>query len=170
MKIESAFGWMGPDPIDIIVTNRCAATTIVGALLMLDQRRTDPDSTSNNSGIALSGVANVITPVNTVASDLSAGIFGVGLNAAVDNAIIRLRLRGFVDFAQVAGTVVLATDDSYGPATGSREITKLAPQANPQTNASFPRKVLFIPLTARAGAGTTNGFFDGVSGFGYVNV
>lgn len=170
MKIESAFGWMGPDPVDIIVTNRCAATTITGALLMLDQRRTDGDSTSNTPGIALSGVANVITPVATVVSDLSAGIFGIGLNGAVDNAIIRLRLRGFVDFAQMQGTVVLATDDSYGAVTATRELTKLAPQAAPQTNASFPKKVLFIPLTARTGAGLTNGWFDGISGFGIVNV
>ena len=169
MKIESAFGWMGPDPIDIIVTNRAATTVALGDMLMLDQRRTDGDSTTNTPGLQTGGLANGITPVNTVPADLAAGIFGVCLNGAADNVIVRLRLRGFVDFAAVAGTVVLATDPAYCPATGTRNITKVA-TGNTGTAAALPTKVVFIPLTARTGAGTTNGWFDGINGFGCVLV
>ena len=169
MKIHASFGWAGPDAEDVVVTNRAAASIALGDLMMIDRRRSDPDSTSNSLGVQASGIANVITPVSTVPSDLAANIFGVTLMAAGDNGKTKIRLSGYVDAAAVAGDVVLASDDAYGPVTATRNITKLV-TANTGAAAALPRKALFIPLTARTGAGLTDGWFDGIYGFGTVLV
>lgn len=174
MKIEASLGWMGPDPIDIVITNRAAVTVARGDTLMLDVRRNDAASTSNTPGLATAGLANGVVPDTAGAAVTNAnaacGIYGVALAAAADDVRLPLRLRGQCDVVNVAGTVVLATDEAYGPADGVKVQTKITAEAAPQTNASKTMKVTFIPLTARTGAGATDGWFDGISGFGCIIV
>ena len=171
MSTQAAFGWMGPIPVEIMGMNRTGSAAAVGDMLMMDWRRTDGDSTSNSVGIAASGIANFILPASTQASDFSAtGIFGIVQQAAGNDVACKVRLIGQCDAVKVAGTVILATDAAYGPANATSAVTKQVLQAAPQTNAAFPVKNVFIPLTARTGAGTTDGWFDGIRGFGFVLV
>lgn len=172
MKIENALGWMGPDPVDIIVTNRTTGAVVRGDQIMLDVRRIDGDSTSNSPGLATAGLANAVKPDTAGAAETRANaamaIFGICLAGAADNFRLNVRLRGQCDVVNVAGTVVLATDEAYGPADNTLNVTKMVQEAAPQTNACHPCKVTFIPLTARTGAGATDGWFDGISGFGFL--
>ena len=163
---------MGPDPIDIVVTNRTAAAVARGDQIMLDVRRIDAASTSNTPGLATAGLANAVIPDTAGAAatiaNASRGIFGICLAAAADDVKLSARLRGQCDVVNVAGDVVLATDEAWGPADATVAVTKMTQEAAPQTNASHPCKVTFIPLTARTGAGATDGWFDGISGFGFL--
>lgn len=172
MQTQASLGWLGPDKVEIVVTNRSTASRAVGAMLMLDQRRSDADSTSNTLGLPTAGIANAIVPVDTGPGDLAAGIFGIVQVSAADNVRTRLRLQGQCDFVSVGGDVVLATDAQYIPVTASTVVTKSVPvnAAAVAATGATVRKVVFIPLTARTGAGTTDGWFNGITGFGTILV
>jgi len=161
---------MGPDAEDIWVTNRSGSAVAVGALAMLDNRRSDAASTSNQSGINSGGVANTVTPTRgdaTSGFNLSNGIYVVAMSAAADDAPFRGRLRGPVQKFSVNAAVVLATTAAIGPKhlTATGAVLTVVPTT---TDGAVPHKTLFIPLTAIGSAGTTDGWFDGIHGFGSV--
>ena len=170
MKTQASLGWMGPDAEEILVTNRRGASVAVGDVLVLDNGRVDADSTSNQPGIALSGVSNIV--VVTAQTQLH-GVFGVVQTSAADNGTCRLRLRGFCDAVQVDATIVLsgATKSIVFPPAAAAVALRVLPAddaliGNVQTaTACVPMRTHFIPLTVRTGAGVTDGWFNGIGGF-----
>jgi len=172
MTTQANLGWMGPDAVDVLVTNRTGSAVAVGDVEVLDITRTDAASTTNAAGVDTAGVANIVVPVydaTTAPHVLSVGIAGVVLNAVADDIRCRFRLRGAVSACSVSGTVVLATSVGVlgdGSETAVIVDAQLAIDGNASTG--IVRKVVFLPLTARTGAGTTDGYFDGINGFGYL--
>lgn len=172
MTTQANLGWMGPDPIEIVVTNRTASAVAVGDVELLDLIRSDAASTTNQAGLSTAGLANIVVPLydaTTQPHTLSAGIYGVVLKAAADDAKTTMRLRGYQPTVSVSGTVVLLTSVGI-PGDGSETAVIVDAQLAIDGNAStaIVRKVIFLPLTARTGAGTTDGMFDGINGFGYL--
>lgn len=173
MLSQAAFGWLGPDKDLIMVTNRTGSANAVGDVLKLDQRRTDADSTSNNVGVAASGLANVILVPTTPTSDWAAGIFGVVMAVALNDRPHPFLLRGKADTLRISGAVVLATvEQLVAPVTGTDDAAgrsaTISTPVNTGAAAALPRKVIAIPLTAIGGAGTSDAWFDGINGFGTI--
>lgn len=167
-------GWMGPVPVDILVTNRTGSAVAVGDVEQLDRIRSDAASTTNSAGVTTAGVANIVVPIydaTTHPFTLACEIVGVCLQAVADDGpLIRFRLKGQCDEVAVTGTVVLLT--SVGIVGDGTEAAVVADaQVTIDGNAQatlLPRKVVFLPTAARTGAGTTSGFFDGINGFGSI--
>jgi len=170
-NIQSQYGWQGPDPIDILVTNRTGSDVAVGDVERLDNTRVDAASTTNSPGASTAGLANIVVPLLGDARGhyLSTGIFGVVQQVAVDDntSPIRFRLRGACDAVSVETTVVLAT--FIGVIETAKEYVAIATSVTNATDAAVPHKVVFIPLTARTGAGLTDGWWDGINGFGTIS-
>lgn len=171
------FGWMGPDQEMVEVTNRTGAAVVVGDCLTLDHRRRDVASTSQTLGLSTAGLANAIlsnatvNAVAPVASDLATGVYGIVMKAAIDDARTRLLLAGYAASGSVSAAVVLATVGPISaPTSGTDGIMQIVTVANSGAAAALTRKIIFIPLTATGGAGVTDGWFDGVNGFGSVLV
>lgn len=180
MTTQANFGWMGPDSIDIWVTNRTGSAVPIGDLELLDIFRSDAASTTNYAGATTSGVANAVVPIydaTTHPFTLACGIVGIAISAAsADDREYRMRLRGPVDVvrcdttASTGNNVTLLTDVGI-IGDGTEAAVIISAQITIDGNAQatlLPRKVVFLPLTARTGAGTTNGLFDGIHGFGFV--
>jgi hypothetical protein len=169
MQTQASLGWLGPDKIEIVVTNRTTSAVAVGDVERLDNTLVDGDSTTNQPGLATSGLANIVVPLLGDARGhyLSTGIFGVVQSTAADNVKCRFRLKGYCDAVSVETTVVLAT--FIGVAETAKEYVAIATSVTNATDAAVPHKVIFIPLTARTGAGLTDGWFDGVNGFGMIS-
>jgi len=173
MQTQANFGWMGPDPIDILITNRSTASVAVGAVLQLDRRRADAASTSNQVGVATSGIANGIAIGAATTDQMACETFMVVRQAAADDVKCVARLRGYCDavsFVAGAGSnnVVLATSRCVAGAATTGVIAFNGTQENTGTAAALIRKVIFLPLTAGTAPSTTDGWFDGVNGFGSV--
>lgn len=173
MQTQASYGWMGPEPIDILVTNRTGSAVAVGDVELLDRSRSDGDSTSNEVGSATSGIANIIAPVydlTTRPHTLSADIVGVVLQAAGNDVKCVLRLKGKCDAVAVTGTVVLLTSVGLvGDGTEAAVVADAHTAIDGNAQATLiVRKVVFLPLTARTGAGTTDGWFNGIEGFGCI--
>jgi len=173
MQTQANLGWMGPDPIDILVTNRTGSAVAVGDVELLDRIRSDGDSTTNQVGVSTGGICNIVVPVydlTTHPHTLSCDIVGVVQQAAADNARCLFRLKGRCDAVSVSGTVVLLTSVGLvGDGTEAAVVADahIAIDGNAQATL-IARKVVFLPLTARTGAGTTDGWFNGVEGFGTI--
>lgn len=165
MQTQAQFGWVGPDPIDILVTNRTGASVAIGDVLELDIRRLNAASTSNSVGIATSGIANAVVPVLTAASDFAWAIFGVAQQAAGDATKLRLRLMGQVDLVTISANVTLATT-VLGLIPQASKVALIATPQNTGAAGAVPTKVIFIPLTG--GTTSPDGWFDGVRGFGVI--
>lgn len=173
MLTQANLGWLGPDAIEIMVTNRTASAVQVGDLELLDRIRSDAASTTNHAGFATAGVANIVVPIydaTTHPFTLACDIVGIVMSSAADDQLCRFRLKGKIDAVSVTGTVVLLT--SVGIIGDGTEAVVIADaQVTIDGNAQatlLPRKVVFLPQTARTGAGLTDGFFDGVNGFGSI--
>lgn len=169
MTTQANFGWIGPETVDIMVTNRTTAAVVAGDVEMLDHTLIDAASTTNYAGSTTSGVSNIVVPVYDATTDpwqIFAGIFGVCQHGAADDRPVRLRLRGSTELCHVSGTIVLRTSVCViGDGSDSAVVATVATCA---TDTAMARKVVFLPLTARTGEGTTNGWFDGINGFGCV--
>ncbi len=173
MTTQANYGWIGPDPVEIIVTNRTGSAVAKGDLEQLDRIRSDAASTTNYPGASTSGIANIVVPIydaTTHPFTLACEIVGIVMKAADDDIKTTFRLRGDLEVVAVSGTVVLLT--SVGIVGDGSEVAVIADaQVTIDGNAQatlLPRKVVFLPLTARTGAGTTNGWFDGINGFGSI--
>lgn len=167
--LQPALGWMGPQPIDILVTNRTGSDVVIGDVERLDNTRVDAASTTNAPGATTAGVANIVVPLLGDARGhyLSTGIFGVVQQAVADDGPpIRFRLRGQCDAVNCETNVVLAT--FIGVIQTAKEYVAIATSVLTTTDGAAPHKVVFIPLTARTGLGVTDGWFDGISGFGSI--
>lgn len=169
MDTQHSLGWLGPQKVEIIVTNRTGSAVVVGDVERLDNTLVDGDSTTNVVGTAAAGVANIVVPLLGDARGhyLSTGIFGVVQRGCADNEKTAFRLRGYCDAVSVETTVVLAT--FIGVIQTAKEYVAIATSVTNATDAAVPHKVVFIPLTARTGAGTTDGWFDGITGFGTIS-
>jgi len=174
-SLQPNFGWAGPAPIDILVTNRTGSAVAVGDVEQLDRIRSDAASTTNAPGASTAGIANIVVPIydaTTHPFTLACEIVGVVQQAAADDnpSPIRFRLQGHCDAVACSGTVVLLT--SVGIIGDGSEVAVIADaQVTIDGNAQatlLPRKVVFLPLEARTGAGTTPGWFSGVHGFGSI--
>lgn len=173
MQTQSALGWNGPDKIDVRVTNRLGASVAVGDVVILDNGRNDADSTTNQTGVSTGGVGNIVA-VTTALQPY--GMYGVVQRAAVDNGTTVVRLKGFCDFVNVSATVVLAgATKSIVTGPANTLVAALVLPANDAlivdvTAATLakPARIIFIPLTVRTGAGTTDGWFNGIEGFGTI--
>lgn len=169
MKTQAGLGWMGPDAEDILVTNRTGSAVAVGDVERLDNTRVDGDSTTNTVGLSTAGLANIVVPLLGDARGhyLSIGIFGVVQQAVADDAKCRFRLRGYCDSVSVETTIVLAT--AIMVIETAKEFVAVATSVTNATDAAVPHKVVFIPLTARTGAGLTDGWWNGITGFGTIS-
>ena len=167
-SITPTFGWAGPEPVDIMITNRTGGAVAIGAMLLLDNRRSDAASTNNIVGSTAAGLANGVTPIALAFDSASAGIYGVVLQAMGTARTGRIRLKGAVDFATTGAAVVLA--NARGVVTGASTNIRIVSAATETTAAAaaIATKVVFLPLTALAGAGTTDGWFNGIEGFGTI--
>lgn len=174
MQTQADLGWFGPDPIDIRVTNRVGSAVAVGDVVALDVGRSDGDSSSTTQtpGDANSGICNVVSGASaTISIGPIRGLFGAVLVAAGDNVKTTIRMKGRVDACSLSGTVVLATGLVTPPVSGSsRAAVVNTSSGNTGAASAVLHKVIFIPLTARTGAGVTDGLFDGVNGFGMILV
>lgn len=169
MQTQASLGWMGPDPVSILITNRSGGTVAVGAVLQLDRRRADAASTNNSVGSENAGIANGITIGAATTDQMVTETFGVVLQAAADDRRCLLRLRGQVDACSfITNNVVLATTRCVATAGGTSVTPINAAQENSGTAAALARKVIFLPLTAGTAPGTTDGWFDGIAGFGTI--
>lgn len=171
MTTQHSLGWLGPEASEIMVTNRTASAVAVGDVELLDIIRSDGDSSTNVLGTAAAGMANIVVPIydlTTHPHTLSAGIYGVVMKAALDNGKTVVRLRGQTDNVAVSGTVALLTSVGI-PGDGS-EVAVIVDSHTAIDGLAqatlIVRKVIFLPLTARTGAGLTDGYFDGINGFG----
>lgn len=154
---ESAWGWAGPERTDVRVTNRCGATVAVGDIVLLDHGQADAASTTNAPGLPTAGVANIINPATAY---LAHGIFGVVLRGALDDQPTVVRLKGYCDNVSMLAATTL--DDKIVARNGARTGAIGAGATDPNS------KVLFIPLTVTGGAGLTDGWFNGIEGFGQI--
>jgi hypothetical protein len=170
MLTQHSLGWIGPDKIECVVTNRAGATVAVGAVLMLDRRLADGDSLSNALGGAQVGIANGITPGAATTDQMVTEIFGVVQRSAVDNAKTVLRLKGFCDVVTFGAgdDVVLATSRVFITASARNVTAVNGAQENSGTAAAVMRKVVFLPHTAVVTPGSTDGWWDGINGFGTI--
>jgi hypothetical protein len=164
MTTQAALGWIGPRAEDIIVTNRTATTVAVGDVVMLDRRRSDGDSTTNVLGTDAAGIANIVVPGAATLDTLNTDTFGVVLKGAADNLRTTVRLRGYCPSVAVNAAVVLATARCHVTASAKTCTVISAAEAV----AGTIRKVVFLPITAVGGAGLTDGWFNGVEGFGGI--
>jgi len=168
---------MGPETEIIYVTNRTGSAVAIGDVEMLDTIRSDAASTTNQIGVSTGGLGNIVVPIYDVATHphtLSCGIYGVVLDAVGDDVKCRLALRGKLDTVRCDTTVstgnnvALLTD--VGIAGDGAEAAVIVSVQYDLDGADglgvIARKIIFLPLTARTGAGTTDGFFDGMNGFG----
>lgn len=174
---QANLGWMGPDPIEIAVTNRRGSSVAGGDVVVLDNGRVDADSTSNEPGVATSGVSNIVA---TTTETQPYGVYGVVKASAADNFRTAVRLRGKIDSVNVSATVVLSGATKsviVGPVTTTVAAQVLAANAAALLTtltasggavAGRPTKIIFVAMTARTGAGLTDGWFDGINGFGTV--
>ena len=130
--------------------------------------------------LAVAGVANIVVPVYDAATHpftLAAGVTGiVQKSIALDDTKGTLRLRGYCPLvrcdttASTGNNVVLLTDIGI-VGDGTEAAVIISAQVTIDGNAQatlLPRKVVFLPMTARTGAGITDGMFDGINGFGTV--
>lgn len=172
MKTQANLGWMGPDAEEILVTNRTGSAVAVGDVEMLDNFRDQAESTSNQVGAASGGTSSggVGNAVVALAKARQVGIFGVIQSAAADNANCRMRLRGYVERCAVDAAVVLTTPSicAVPLTTETVRVVTNQPAGTAAAGEGIITKVCFIPLTAIAGAGTTDGWFDGINGLGWV--
>lgn len=171
MQTQHSLGWVGPDKVEIVVTNRAGASVAVGACLQLDRRRADGNSTTNVLGTAAAGIANGVTPGAETTDQMSVETFGIVQNSAVNNGKCRLRLQGFVDavLMSAGSTVTLATCRCVVTPSARTISASVAPQeVNNTATAGVFRKVVFLPHTTVAGGGSTDGWFDGIRGFGTI--
>lgn len=157
MKTQATLGWMGPDTEEILVTNRSGATRAVGDVLQLDAARADAASTNNTVGSENAGLANGVLPAT---AQIQYGIFGVVMRAATDDSRTVLRLRGAVN------SVLLDAATAVGlgliPINGAVDLADSA-------GGNAGEKIIGILLTATAGAGLSDAWFDGINGFGSSN-
>lgn len=170
MTTQHSLGWLGPDKVEIVVTNRSTATVAVGDVLQLDRRRADAASTTNVLGTAAAGIANGIVPGAATTDQMATEIFGVVQRAAVDDAKTVLRLRGFCDLVTFAAgdDVVLATSRVFITAGAANVTAVNGAQENSGTAAAVARKVVFLPHTDVVTPGSTDGWWDGINGFGTI--
>lgn len=170
MLTQHSLGWMGPDKDEIVVTNRAGASVAVGAVLMLDRRRADAASTTNVLGTAAAGIANGIVPGAATTDQMVTEIFGVVQRSAADDIKTVLRLRGFCDSVTFAAgdDVVLATSRCFVTPSAANLTAVNGAQENTGTAAALARKVVFLPHTAVVTPGSTDGWFDGINGFGTI--
>lgn len=169
MSTQPSFGWLGPAPVEFIVTNRTGSAVAVGDVEMLDIQRIDAASTGNVIGSSAGGMANIVVPTYDGTTDpisLSCEIFGVVQKAAADDGVTTLRVRGYCATVAADAAVVLRTSPCV--AGDGTEKVHVATPVTCATDAAIARKVIFLPLTAIGSAGTTDGFFDGINGFGTV--
>ncbi len=171
MMTQAGLGWMGPDAIEILVTNRTGSAVAVGDVEVLDHCRLDGDSTTNLVGVSTGGVGNIVVPTYDSTTDtltLVCAISGVVQSVAADNLKCRFRLKGYCGAVATDGTIVLRTS-VCGIGDGTEAAVVLTPYViDGNTGTAVSRKIVFIPLTARTGAGLTDGWYDGVSGFGSI--
>lgn len=168
-SLQPSFGWAGPAPIDILVTNRTGTVLVVGDIERLDNTLVDAASTTNAPGASTAGLANIVVPLLGDARGhyLSTGIFGIVQQVAADDGPpMRFRLRGHCDEVHVETTVVLAT--FIGVVHTTHDYVSAATSVTCATDAAVPHKIVFIPLAVRTNEGTTNGWFDGINGFGTI--
>lgn len=164
MKTQASLGWLGPDAEEILVTNRTGSAVAIGDVEMLDIFRDDAASTTNQFGVAASGTANIVVPL---AKARQMGIYGVVQKVAADDAVTNLRLRGYCPVVAISAAAVLTTPTVYRGGTTENAVLNVPVTAGDATaGQGIPAKVIFIPLTA--GTGTTDGWFDGINGFGTV--
>lgn len=170
MKTQAALGWLGPDIEEIIVTNRAGAAVAIGAVLMLDRRRADAASTTNVLGTAAAGIANGIVPGAATTDQMVTEIFGVVQQAAADDIKTRLMLRGYAAVVTFAAgdDVVLATTRVFVTPSATNVTAVNGAQENTGTAAALARKVVFLPHTAVVTPGSTDGWWDGINGFGTI--
>lgn len=164
MQTQAALGWLGPVATEVIVTNRTTAAVAVGDVLMLDRRRSDADSTTNVLGTAAAGIANAVVPGAATLDTLNTDTFGVCLKAVADDGRTTIRIRGYCPAVAVNAAVVLATARCHVTASAKTCTVISAAEAV----AGTIRKVVFLPITAVGGAGVTDGWFNGVEGFGSI--
>jgi hypothetical protein len=169
-SLQGNFGWAGPAPIDILGTNRTGSAVAVGDVEMLDVFRDQAESVGNINGSSVGGLAscgqgNFVVPI---AKARQVGIFAVMMQAAADDANVRGRLAGQVDACQVSATVVLTTPTIFVSPLSTENALLSVPVIAGTASAGqgIPSKIIFIPLTARTGAGVTDGWFNGITGFG----
>lgn len=170
MQTQASFGWMGPDPIDILVTNRTTASVAVGDVVLLDVRRSDVDSTNNQVGSANAGLANIVVQIALAFDIQAAGIFAVCQQAGGDNTKVVVRLKGQCDAVRCNAAVVLANARGVPLGGGAANALRIVSAATETTGAAaaLATKVIFQPLTAIGVAGTTDGWFNGVEGQGTI--
>lgn len=169
VKTQASLGWLGPDAEDIIITNRAGASVAVGAVLQLDRRRADGDSTNNTVGSANAGIANGIVIGAATTDQMVTEVFGVVQQAVADNVKCRFRLRGYCDAVSfITANVVLATSRCFPTPAGTSVTVSNAAQENTGTAAALARKIPFLPLTAGTAPSTTDGWWDGINGFGTI--
>ena len=172
-SLQPSFGWAGPAPIDILVTNRSTAAVAVGDVLMLDNRRADAASTSNTAGSSAAGIANVIAQIAFAFDSQSAGVYCVMQQASADDGPpVRARLSGHCDLVACNAAVVLVNARGIPLSGGASNQLRIVSAATETTGgaAAFAQKVIFLPLVAIGAAGTTSGWFNGITGFGTVLV
>jgi hypothetical protein len=140
-------------PHDVQVYNRTGSTTLVGNLVMFDHKQTATETTNSIEGRDDGAYSNVVQPD----ADMdSRGFWGICLEAAPDNALMRIRVRGRVD-ALVRNTAALneplnaeGGQDSLSAATsGGNKCLGIPEATTPDNNAAL------IPI-----------IFNGIEGLG----
>lgn len=170
---EAALGWMGPEPTIIGVTNRTGSAVVKGDVETLDRVRADAASTTQTVGASTGGICNITVPTydaTTQPFTLACELSGVVLRGVADDKPTLFLMKGYCDAVAVTGTVVLLTSVGIlGDGTEAAVIADAQVTIDGNAQATLlPRKVVFLPLTARTGAGTTDGYYDGINGFGSI--
>jgi hypothetical protein len=166
-QTRGPFGWEGPEPTEIVVTNRTGSAVAVGDVEMLDNFRDQAESTSNTAGLSTAGVANAVVPL---AKARQVGIFGVIQKSTPDDQRTTMRLRGYCQKVRVSAAVVLTTP-SLGAVPLTTEVVRVVvnqPAGTAAAGEGIITKLCFIPLTAIGATGLTDGWFNGVEGVGWI--
>lgn len=151
-SLAPPIGWGGPKTCDVRWFNRTGGALAVGALVVMDEDNSATESTNSEIGDPASGFAAAVVPAT---ADLEAGIFGVVLQAAADDAQMLVRLRGNLDVMLVTGATALG--DLLVAADG---LTTVSVAGVPVA------KVIAKARGTTAGAGSIAASFNGIEGFG----
>ena len=137
--------------IDIVATNRTAGTLAVGDVCALDLTCAQ-ESTNNDEGHALSGLANVFTAADNAV--VGTTILCVALDTPVDNAKGRFRVQGRVKALADGSGLAIGDDCSV---TNSKQLS---------ATVGAGHGIWAIALAAIAAGKTGDVLFNG---FGFAN-
>jgi len=142
------------DAYIVTATNRSAATTGKGEIVMFDLAQSDGDVSNGTPGAVASGYTNYIDP--SVADALTSYFFGIALESIADNAVGQILVRGRVNAKVHADTVA---GSALMPAADGTMILR--------TGASDGKIVAIAETDDSAVTNYADVVFNGIEGFGW---